>query len=253
MLDKKYEKNSDRYYDKVYASAIFIYPPKIEMSPNDVSIWIAKTCANIKTSHPQYYIDRIIYWKMVITHNVTIKRDKKWFEEYLPIYKKTWDYVTYFRENQDKSNIVFEYIDSLNMKPRSKAESDNNEKIMKLYETVCNEPDNDAPDKEHNKYAAYIANIIKETDTNLKAHDKKYRHKKWEEEYKLLYEGWDISKIVFNYINSYSEKKLKNVDIMAVYKFVNKQPKENDSSETHEKYIKYIKNLIKCTKENNTK
>jgi len=251
MKDQIYENSSARYYDKVYASAIFIYPPKVEMSPNDVSIWVAKTCANIKTSHPQHYIDRIVYWKMVTTHNVTINRDKKWFEKHLPTYRDTWSYVTYFRENQDKANIVFEYIDSLNMKPRSKVERDNNEKIMEIYETVCKEPDNDAPEKEHRKYASYIANIIKETDINIKNDDKKYRHKKWDEEYKLLYEGWDISKIVFNYINSHDTKKMKNIDVLTVYKFVNQQPGENDSCATHEKYIKYIKNLVKCTKENN--
>ena len=251
IKDKKYEKNSDRYYDKVFASAIFIYPPKVEMTPRDVSIWVASTCANIKTSHPQYYLDRVIYWKMVVTHNVTIPRDKEWFEEHLPMYRKMWKYVTYFRENQDKANIVFEYIESLGMKPRSKAECDNNDKIMKIYDTVCDEPDDKAPEKEHRKYAKHIAQIIKETCTNLSKNDKVYKDKQWKEVYEPLYAGWDMAKILYDYMASLDDKQIQNVNVASIYSYINKQPGEHSSNSDHKKYIKYVEDLIEFAEKNN--
>jgi hypothetical protein len=186
---------------------------------------------------------------MVTTHNVTIERDKEWFAEHLPMYTKMWKYVTYFRDNQDKANIVFEYIASLGMKQRSKAERDNNDKIMKIYDTVCNEPDNEAPDKEHKKYAKYIAQLINDTQNNLNKNDKVYWKQQWKEIYEPLYAGWDKAKILYDYINSLSDSKKNKCNIVDIFKSINAQPGENDSHDVHIKYTKMIKDMIETSEE----
>ena len=49
-----------------------------------------------------YYFDKIIYWKIPKSHNVTIKRDKKWFSSVYPILQETWKKVCYYREHLDE-------------------------------------------------------------------------------------------------------------------------------------------------------
>jgi len=145
------------YWDKVYSYTSFIYPPKIEMTPCEVDVWVAKTVSELHDTHPEHYLDRVIYWKMTCTHNVTIERDYEWFEENLPTYDKIWSYVTFFRENMDKANIVFDYINNLSIKK--------NTHIMEVYEKVCNPPSKNAK-KEYKEYKKYIKNLIKEIEKN---------------------------------------------------------------------------------------
>ena len=92
----------------VYEDAIFIYPPKIEMTPYDCDMWVASTIAKL-TSIPKYFdyvFDRVLYWRLENSHNVTIKRDREWFDKNLPIFEKSWKYVEFFREHKDKSKLL---------------------------------------------------------------------------------------------------------------------------------------------------
>jgi len=120
-------------YDKiVYDEASFIYPPKIEMSPLDCDLWIAKTMANIHTmpKYKDYFFDKVLYWKLVKSKNVTILRDKKWFAESLPKLQKMWDYVIFLRNNKDKTDLLMNYINTRTRKM--------NKDIMSVVEKIYN-------------------------------------------------------------------------------------------------------------------
>lgn len=126
------ETNQD-YLKVLYESSKYIYPPRIDMSPYDYDLWIADTMANFNKVCPQgYYFDKILYWKLIKSKCVTIERDVEWFKEHLPMIKELWSYVEYFRKNQTKSQIMFDYIEYLPIKK--------NEKIMELVKFICNEP-----------------------------------------------------------------------------------------------------------------
>nr|QBK88479.1 MAG: YqaJ-like recombinase domain protein [Mimivirus LCMiAC01] len=184
--------NEKKYLDAVYADAQFIYPPKIEMTPYECDLWIAKTMAELqiltkkdtvirdgreeKNDIKDYVFDKVIYWNLVESKNVTIKRDRIWFKEKLPEFKKMWDYVIFFRENPDKTEILTEYINSMPIKY--------NKKIMKIIEELYVEgPNNSKRAKELRRQAKIEAKLK----AKLKA--KKMRLRKNSPKYKIMYGG----------------------------------------------------------------
>ena len=112
LLPHGIEINSSNYLNIVYDKATFIYPPKIEMSPYDVSLWLSDTISNLKNTHKLYYLDRVIYWRLEQSHNVTVMRDREWFKESLPVLQKMWNYVLFFRKNPEKMEVLSKYINT---------------------------------------------------------------------------------------------------------------------------------------------
>lgn len=100
------------YNQIIYDTAVFIYPPKIEMTPLECDVWITDVIQNLHRTHPDLSFDRTLYWKLVLTHNVTINRDRKWFKEYFPVFKDAWNSVLFFREHKDYAEMFQEYIDN---------------------------------------------------------------------------------------------------------------------------------------------
>ena len=49
-----------------------------------------------------YYFNKIIYWKLEKSHNVSIPRNIPFLEKIIPILEITWSKVVYYRKNQDK-------------------------------------------------------------------------------------------------------------------------------------------------------
>jgi putative phage-type endonuclease len=168
----KYEDiKSGKYMDVVYADAKYLYPPKIEMSPIECDIWIAETMANFnkicsenKLNPNEYFFDSIKYWKLTKSKCVTIKRDKEWFAENISKIEKIWNMVKYFRDNQDKSDIFFGWIESLPIK--------NNKKIMEFAEFMKNEPDK-SNKKEYKNYTNKLLEIKEEIEKNKITKEKK--------------------------------------------------------------------------------
>lgn len=120
-----------KYYDVIHEDAIFIYPPKIEMTPFDCDQWTTTVISSLD-KNPKYFdyvFDKIIYWRLEDSHNVTIERDKKWFAESLPIFKEIWDYVLFLRKNKDKLDLLVKYIDSRPIK--------RNKEIMGVVKNLC--------------------------------------------------------------------------------------------------------------------
>ena len=84
----------------------FIYPPNLLMCENEYDTWIAETMTNWHNTYPDiaetHYFEKVVYWKLDLSHNVTIKRDINFFQSILPILNQTWERVIYYRNNIDK-------------------------------------------------------------------------------------------------------------------------------------------------------
>lgn len=129
---------NDREMDELrYDHAKWIYPDSIEMSPHECDMWIAETCANYK-KNPEwenYVIDKIVYWKLIESRCVTIKRDDKWFEKQLPILKQIWNYVMFLRKNTKEKELFIKYVTYVE---KTFEKNKINDKIMSVVKVLCN-------------------------------------------------------------------------------------------------------------------
>lgn len=71
-----------------------IYPPTLRDTPFNI------VPNNIDLA--EYSFHRVIYWKLKLASNVTIKRDDAWIEEALPKIEQFWKDVLYYREHNDE-------------------------------------------------------------------------------------------------------------------------------------------------------
>lgn len=101
--------------DLVYNCSKFLYPPKIEMTPYDCERWIISAIQNFKTNEKlsNYVVDRVIYWKLIKSRCVTVKRDTNWFSEKLPIITKIWGYINFLRKNEQQKKIFIDYVNAM--------------------------------------------------------------------------------------------------------------------------------------------
>lgn len=175
--------NNCDYCEAVYAHSKHLYPPKIDMTPYEYDEWIHEVMTNYsdqKLLDPalnveDYYIDRIIYWKLEKSHCVTIYRDKKWYNDVLPEIEKMWNYVEYFREHTEIATLFFEFVESLTIKStfiKNKDEEMSHEEIERIMEVakiLCNDKS-----KNYSKKILEIKNEIKE---NLLNKEEKIKQK----------------------------------------------------------------------------
>ncbi len=129
---RKKEAVGEKYFEILYEEAIFIYPTTIEMSVSDCDKWTSETILNLPTNpkYKDFYLDKVIYWRLEDSGCVTINRDKKWFADNLPKYKQMWDYVLFLRKNKDKLDLFMSYINSLSIKK--------NKDIMDVVDKLAN-------------------------------------------------------------------------------------------------------------------
>lgn len=104
------------------------------MTPLELDVWVLEKLDSINKTHPEYYFDKVVYWRLNNSHNCTIKRDSEWFNKNIKTMEKIWNYVLFFRENKDKYQILLDYIDSLDRK--------DNSKIMEKIESLVSKIDN---------------------------------------------------------------------------------------------------------------
>jgi putative phage-type endonuclease len=92
--------------DKIEWKGKYIMPKRLDMSEEEYDKWLVDTMNNWQNefSNNDYYFHKIIYWKLLKSHNVAINRDDKFMNSILPILKNTWDKVVYYRKNKDKLN-----------------------------------------------------------------------------------------------------------------------------------------------------
>ena len=78
------------------------------MNEEQYDQWVVCTLDTYKTNYPEiyekYYFNKIIYWKLHGSHNVTIDYDEKFMNSILPILEETWSKIVYYRKNQNKLN-----------------------------------------------------------------------------------------------------------------------------------------------------
>ncbi len=100
--------------DSIEWKSKFIYPNKLNMNEIEYDRWVVNILSSWREIYPElektHYYDKIVYWKLNSSHNVTIKRDKAFFSKLLPILHDTWEKVEYYRKNIDKLNELKEII-----------------------------------------------------------------------------------------------------------------------------------------------
>jgi len=92
--------------DSVEWKSKFIYPTNLLMDEHEYDSWIANILSNWQINYSDiaetHYFEKIVYWKLEASHNITINRDKIFFKNILPILNETWNRVLYYRNNIDK-------------------------------------------------------------------------------------------------------------------------------------------------------
>ena len=104
---KRFDDDEQRFIAK------YLYPPRLDLTLEEYDAWILNTTENWKKENPElekeYYFERVIYWKLPNAHNVTIKRDRKWFTSIYPILETTWNKVLYYREHPDEIDTLYDF------------------------------------------------------------------------------------------------------------------------------------------------
>ena len=103
-----YPKNFKPEFDKdiIKWKSKYIYPKRLDLSIEQYNNWILKILDEYYNLYPDihknYYFNKIIYWKLEKSHNVSIPRNIPFLEKIIPILEITWYKVVYYRKNQDK-------------------------------------------------------------------------------------------------------------------------------------------------------
>jgi hypothetical protein len=96
--------------DKIEWKSKYIYPNYIDMNETQYMSWILDILDQYHTLYPDiyenYYFHKIIYWKLEISHNVTIVKNNNFLNNIIPILYKTWDQVLYYRNNISELEIL---------------------------------------------------------------------------------------------------------------------------------------------------
>ena len=134
------------------------------MTPYDCDIWISEqmTIINQDKKYFDYVIDKVLYWRLEFSKNVTFKRDRKWFQESYPIFEKMWKYVEFFRNNEEQLQLFSDYLDSRGIKESKslKVNTEVMDLVAKLFDT------------NNQSYQEYLENV--------KSDIKKFKKKKKE-------------------------------------------------------------------------
>lgn len=94
-------------YERLEWYSKYIYPPKMVFESDDAYLaWANDMSKQYFEHYPElakdYYFDKMLYWRLELSHNYLIKRDKQWFETAHPKLKSFWDRVLLYRENDEE-------------------------------------------------------------------------------------------------------------------------------------------------------
>jgi putative phage-type endonuclease len=96
-------------YDKTEWYAKYIYPPSILKTPTEYKTWTDFIIKNWTKLYPDYALEykfnKIVYWKLKMSHNELIMRQPAWFDSTKDLYKKFWERVEYYRKNIEEAKI----------------------------------------------------------------------------------------------------------------------------------------------------
>ena len=96
----------------------YIYPPRLHMTHDEIKMWIAKEVLEFPRNKlsEKYMIDRVIYWRLAQVSCHLIKAEPEWFESKIPLLKQFWNYVLFYRKNQDSLDKLVKYIEEVGSK-----------------------------------------------------------------------------------------------------------------------------------------
>jgi len=114
----------NKFNRNVY-DAKYIYPKNLDINMFNYDQWVLDIIINFDTKYryitDNYVFDKILYWKLVNSHNVCVLRDKEWFKTNLPKYKKLWDEITHLKDNPKDAEI---FLNKYNKKKSKKPKYD---------------------------------------------------------------------------------------------------------------------------------
>lgn len=134
LLPKKVSDNTDT--KMLLYQAKYIYPPKLHMTYGEIEKWIATEVMNFHTNDlsKEYFIDRIIYWRLKKVTCHLIKADHGWFESKVPLIKQFWDYVVFYRNNPKKLDELVNYVNEIGIRNSKTIFSKINKDYLSVYE-----------------------------------------------------------------------------------------------------------------------
>jgi putative phage-type endonuclease len=140
LMPKVIKNREKEYEDLIYEHAKFIHPPKIEMTPYECDMWILETInkVNNDVDFMDYYVDRVVYWRLDVSHCITIKRDIEWFKSKLPLMKAAWEQVEFFRKNSEAKKILSDYLNSVGLDITVEDRSFNTKTFEKSITNIIN-------------------------------------------------------------------------------------------------------------------
>ena len=109
--DKIVPHDDPTYNDVVYGCAQFIHPPKIEMTPKDCDEWSQNVIKNLNKTHPDYCLDKVIYWYLNFSHCEKITRNRDWFSDNINKIKVMWDRILLLRSNDRYKKLFLDWFD----------------------------------------------------------------------------------------------------------------------------------------------
>ena len=158
-IDKINDTSMD-YNDRIYNFAEFIYQPKVVMTPLDIDNWINESILELNNTHEGFVLERILYWNVTKTRNITIHRDDKWLSDNLQTFRNAWNYVEYFRKNTDKADLLKRYFDSQPTDYYGNIKKTVCGEVMETMIDMYNEPDR-KDTKKYKKYTKFISKLDK--------------------------------------------------------------------------------------------
>jgi len=100
------------YENRIYNYASFIYPPQIDMTTQELDLWILSTMDKLHETHKNYICESVKYWYLRTSRNVTIMRDDEWFNNNISKLRSAWDKIEFLRAHKDIALLLKNYIAS---------------------------------------------------------------------------------------------------------------------------------------------
>jgi len=103
-------------------NSIYIYPPKLHMDPAQVQKWIAQETMRLQedSDFQNYFLDRVIYWRLKVASRHLIRADTQWFCRQIPKLKQFWDYVLFYRKHPDLLGRLLQYLQKVDRQDSKK-------------------------------------------------------------------------------------------------------------------------------------
>lgn len=127
LLPIKFELDPTNKQDCHEFKAVYVYPPRLDMTTEQYDAWAIDNISHWKTRYPQwadnYYMDKIIYWYIPMGHNVEVVKREQWFlDNIYSVLLRTWERVTYYRTHLNEVEFLKKIVNKRKRYFRYKSE-----------------------------------------------------------------------------------------------------------------------------------